>query len=99
MEVFGMVIKALRIKNGLLLREVAAAVEVDTSLISKFEKGDRFPTKAQVYKLALLFKESSQALYITCLSSKIVNEIKDEKIIKDVLEGALSLITREEKSD
>lgn len=91
MEKFGSVIKALRIKNGLLLRQVAAAVEVDTSMVSKFEKGDRLPTKEQVSKMALLFNESPHSLYISCLSTKIVNEIEDEKLLQEVLEAALSM--------
>lgn len=97
LETFGSVIKSLRIKHGLLLRQVAAVVEVDTSMVSKFEKGDRFPTKEQVEKMALLFNESPHSLYICCLSSKLVNEIGDEKIIQEVLETALTITKRKGK--
>jgi len=45
-------LRQLREKKGLLLRQVAAAIEVDTAMISKFEKGERKPTREQLSNLA-----------------------------------------------
>ena len=56
MDNFGSRLKALRTKQGLLMRQVAAATDVDTSMISKFENGDRLPTRKQIEKLALILK-------------------------------------------
>ncbi|MEI2755648.1 MAG: helix-turn-helix transcriptional regulator [Chitinophagaceae bacterium] len=51
MKSFGSIIKTLRLKKGLLLREVAAGIEVDTSMVSKFEKGERLPSGNRYKKL------------------------------------------------
>jgi transcriptional regulator with XRE-family HTH domain len=56
MDSFGDIIRAEREKRNLYLRQVAAAMEIDQALISKFEKGDRKPTKEQVEKFADYFK-------------------------------------------
>ena len=41
-----------REEKGLFLRQVAAEMEIDQAIISKFERGDRKPTKEQVLKFA-----------------------------------------------
>jgi len=52
MKTFANKLNQLRLQNELLLRQVAAAIEVDTSKVSKFESGERFPTREQIEKLA-----------------------------------------------
>lgn len=47
MKTFGEVIRSSRESKGLYLRQVAAAMDIDQALISKFEKGDRKPSKEQ----------------------------------------------------
>lgn len=41
-----------RKEKGLVLRKVAEAVDIDQSLISKFQKGERIPTKEQAIRLS-----------------------------------------------
>jgi len=62
METFASKLKTLRLKQELLLRQVAAAVDVDTSMVSKFESGERFPTREQIEKLATFFKVPEEEL-------------------------------------
>ena len=42
MNTLGAMLKIAREKHELILRKVAAEVDIDQSLISKFEKGERF---------------------------------------------------------
>ena len=44
--------------QNLLLRQVAAHIEVDTALMSKAERGERNLSREQVLKLAQLLKVS-----------------------------------------
>lgn len=44
----GELIKKEREKRGLLMRQLASLIDVDTSLISKIENGNRSPTKCKL---------------------------------------------------
>ncbi|HRP45550.1 MAG TPA: helix-turn-helix transcriptional regulator, partial [Ginsengibacter sp.] len=55
-KTFGETIRALRESKGLLLRQVAAALEIDTALISKIERGERTAQREQVTKLAAMLE-------------------------------------------
>src|SRR5690606_38070217 len=49
---FGERIRKLREDKGLLLRQSAAFLEVDTAFVSKVERGERKASKEQVERLA-----------------------------------------------
>lgn len=59
MNSFADLIRIARENKGLFLRQVAASVEIDQAIISKFERGERKPTKEQVEKFAE-FKTSTE---------------------------------------
>jgi transcriptional regulator with XRE-family HTH domain len=88
MDSFGDIIRAEREKRNLYLRQVAAAMEIDQALISKFEKGDRKPTKEQVEKFADYFKIDKANLITVWLSDKIVYTIQDEEFAEKALKVA-----------
>ncbi len=52
MKTFGEIIKTRREEQNLFLRQVSALTNIDQSIISKFEKGERKPSREQVLKLA-----------------------------------------------
>ena len=52
MKTLGDTLKCAREEKDLILRKVAAKVDIDQSLISKFEKNERKPTKEQIVRLA-----------------------------------------------
>jgi transcriptional regulator with XRE-family HTH domain len=54
-ESLGAWLRQLRLTRGLPLRSVAAATEIDTTLLSKLELGQRLPTAAQTIALAAFF--------------------------------------------
>ena len=78
MESFGEQIRKLREEKGLLLRQLAAAMETDTGLVSKFEKGERKPTREWVVKVANFFNVPVEGLLVAWLSEKIVYQVGDD---------------------
>jgi transcriptional regulator with XRE-family HTH domain len=49
---FGDKIKLLREENQLLQRQIASQLDIDTSMLSKIEEGDRKAKKEQVLQFA-----------------------------------------------
>ncbi len=88
METFGDIIKNKRESKNLLLRQVASALEIDQAIISKFERGERKPTKEQVEKFAEFYDLDKTYLVTSWLSDKIANEILYENNIEEVLKVA-----------
>jgi len=70
----GEVLRTLRKQRGEPLRVVAAAIEVDPTLLSKIERGQRFPTEAQVAKLAKYFGVPLDELAAYVIADRIVTK-------------------------
>ncbi|MBN1995639.1 MAG: helix-turn-helix transcriptional regulator [Anaerolineae bacterium] len=68
----GKTIRALRQQRGEPLRIVAAAIEVDSSLLSKIEHGERLPTEQQLEKIATYFEIPLEGLTARAIAEKIV---------------------------
>lgn len=79
------ILKSAREKKNLILRKVATELDIDQSLISKFEKGERKPTKEQLIKLAEFYNLSQQDLLIEWFSDKIIYELIDVDYASDIL--------------
>ena len=47
-------IRSLRDEQGILQRQVAAYLEIDTPMFSKIERGDRRAKRSQVIQMAIL---------------------------------------------
>jgi len=77
----GKKIRELREKQNLLLRQVAAHLEVDTALISKIERGDRKASKQQVNKIADFLNASENELLTLWLADKIESTIVEEPTV------------------
>jgi transcriptional regulator with XRE-family HTH domain len=83
---FGEKVRELREKKGLLLRQVAAYLEVDTAMISKIEKGERKVSKEQVIKISKFLDTNSDILLTLWLADKVENAVGEEKkLAKDAL--------------
>jgi transcriptional regulator with XRE-family HTH domain len=74
----GIKIRELREKKNLLLRQVAAHLEVDTALMSKIERGDRKASKQQVIKIAEFLNSGEDELLTLWLADKIESTILEE---------------------
>ena len=79
------ILKSAREEKKLILRKVASELDIDQSLISKFEKGERKPTKEQLIKLADFYSLPVQDLLIEWFSDKIIYELKDVDYANDIL--------------
>ncbi|WP_282148622.1 helix-turn-helix domain-containing protein [Algibacter lectus] len=88
-------LKSKRETKGLLLREVASLIDVDTALISKIEKGDRKPTRGQVEKLATALSIDYETLLKLWLSEKVYEDVKGEEVAIDAIKIALKRLKTE----
>ncbi len=84
----GEILRENREKKGLLLRQVAAKLDIDTAILSKIERSERKATKEQIIKLAGILDLKEEDLLVHYLSEKIVYEIKDEKLGQKALKVA-----------
>lgn len=89
MKTFGNKLKEIRLAKELLLRQVAAGIDVDTSMISKFENGERFPTREQIEKLATFFKVPEEDFLVEALSDKLRYDLSEEPLALEILKKAI----------
>jgi len=75
---FGEIIRKLRQGREEPLRVVAAAVGIDSTLLSKLERGGRFPTEVQISKFAKLFKIPEHELKGRVIADKVTSECDDD---------------------
>ena len=75
---FGERIKELRESQGLLQRQLAASLEIDTPMFSKIERGDRRAKREQVLKLAQLLNTNKEELLTIWLAEQIFQLVENE---------------------
>lgn len=85
MKTLGHKLKEARNTKGLILRKAAALLDIDQSLISKFEKGQRRPTKEQLLKFSSFYKIPIKILMTDWLSEKFLEELNEYNLSSDVL--------------
>ena len=88
MNSLGDTIRKLREDKGLPLRTVAAFLDMDQAILSKVERGQRKPTRAQVVKLAAYFEVDENDLLVAFLSDKLLCEVEDEAMALKALQVA-----------
>tara|TARA_R110002124_G_scaffold276704_1_gene447621 strand:+ start:9437 stop:9754 length:318 start_codon:yes stop_codon:yes gene_type:complete len=88
MNTFGQKIRSFRETDNLLLREVAAAIEIDQALLSKIERSERIATKKQVLALSDFFGADTKELLTLWLGEKIADEIENEEVAHEALRVA-----------
>ncbi len=82
-------IKELRAEHGVLQRQLAALLEIDTPMFSKIEHGDRRAKRTQVIQLAEYFKIDKNELLTLWLADKVLDAVEDEDELKhDAIEVA-----------
>ena len=85
---FGDRIRELRTKQKLLLRQVASKLDVDTSIISKMERGERPIKKEQIIILAEILKVDKDELLTLWLADQLYDVVKDEKLATEAMKLA-----------
>ena len=93
MKKIGEIFRDLREERELLLRQVAAEIEIDQALLSKIERNERMPTKDQVKRLAKFFGKDESELIVAFLSDKLVYELRDEEMALKAMQVAEKKIT------
>ena len=78
MSHLGQKIRTIRESKNLLLRQVAAFLEVDTALISKIERGERNASKQLVIEIAKYLNADEEELLTLWLADKIESTIVEE---------------------
>lgn len=95
MKEFGTTIRELREQKGLLLRHVAAELDIDTALLSKVERGERSIKKEQVIRLAQIIGAQRKDLLILWLSAKIAGVVENEEYASEALNMTLERFKKE----
>ena len=84
----GEILRKQREEKGLLLRQVAALLDVDTAILSKIERGERKAKKEQIVQLAKILNLNQEDLIVQFLSERILYEIQDEELGEKALKVA-----------
>ena len=72
-------IKKLREENNLLQRQLASALEIDTPMYSKIERGDRLAKREQVVIIAKFLSTDENELLTLWLADKVLDVLEGEK--------------------
>ena len=75
---FGNRIRELRDKQGVLQRQLAALLEIDTPMFSKIERGDRRAKREQVIKLAEYLHQDVKEMLTLWLGDKVLDAVGTE---------------------
>ncbi len=75
-------IKSLRDEQGILQRQVAAYLEIDTPMFSKIERGDRRAKRSQVIQMATYFKVDEKEMLTLWLADKVLDALEGEDELK-----------------
>lgn len=94
----GAMLRNLREANGLLLREVAASISIDPTLLSKIERDERMPTREQVKALSAFYKEEENSIVLAYLSDRLVNELEHEDLALQAMKIAEDKLKSKAKS-
>ena len=71
-------IKKLREENNLLQRQLASALEIDTPMYSKIERGDRLAKREQVVIIAKFLSTDENELLTLWLADKVLEVLAAE---------------------
>lgn len=84
----GLRIRKLRINQKLLIRQLASQLEVDTSVISKIERGTRQLKKEQIPTIALILKADKDELLTLWLADQVYELMHDENLALKAMQVA-----------
>ena len=85
-------IRALRESNDILLRQLAAKLDMDQAMLSKMERGERSFRREHIDVLAKIFMQSKKDLLTMWLADKIIKTINNQKYKKEALIKAMEQI-------
>lgn len=80
--IFGKKIKELREERGLVQRQLSAALEIDTPMYSKIERGERKAKRSQIPIMAQMFEVAEKELLTVWLADKVLDTVEGEEEVK-----------------
>ena len=80
--IFGKKIKELREERGLVQRQMSAALEIDTPMYSKIERGERKAKRSQIPIMAQMFEVDEKELLTVWLADKVLDTVEGEEEVK-----------------
>ncbi len=92
MKSFGEYIRRVREEKKLPLRKVAAALDIDTSILSKIERNERVATKEMISILAETLERPEKEIEIEFIQSVVKSNLGDLKYLKDGLKEILKTL-------
>jgi transcriptional regulator with XRE-family HTH domain len=93
---FGERIRELRENQGLLQRQLASSLEIDTPMFSKIERGERKAKREQVEQLASLLRTNKSDLLRLWLADQIIDLVKNEPEASEALKTVLKELKKDE---
>jgi transcriptional regulator with XRE-family HTH domain len=94
---FGEKIKELRENKGLLQRQLAANLEIDTPMFSKIERGERKAKREQVVLLSKLLNFKEDELLTIWLADQVYDLVAKENNAINALKLAENQLKRKRK--
>jgi transcriptional regulator with XRE-family HTH domain len=92
MKSFGEYIRKIREQRDLPLRKVAAALDIDTSILSKIERNERTATKEMIPILSKILERPEKEIEIEFIQFVVENNLGDLKYLKDGLKEILKTL-------
>jgi len=92
MKTFGEYIRKSREEIGLPLRKVAAALDIDTSILSKIERNERRATIEMIPILAKSLDKAEKEIEIHFIESAIMTDLGELSYLKDGLKKILKTL-------
>ena len=87
-------IRELREGKEILLRQLAAQLDMDTALLSKMERGDRLLRKEDIVSLSEIFNQPLNELLTLWLADKVLQTFQEEEHQIEALELALATLNK-----
>ncbi len=92
MKMFGEYIRKSREDKGLPLRKVAAALDIDTSILSKIERNERRATVEMIPILAKSLDKAEKEVELQFIQSAVITDLGELKYLKDGLKEILKTL-------
>ena len=91
---FGEHIKQLREQNHLLQRQVANALDMDSAMLSKIERGERRAKREHIPILASQLRTNEKELYTIWLADQVYEIIKEESNPSEIVQVAINELNK-----
>ena len=80
--IFGKKLKELRAERGMVQRKLAAALDIDTPMYSKIERGERKAKRSHIPIMAKLLEIDEKELLTIWLADKVLDIVEGEDEVK-----------------